>query len=117
MKRREGDLLQYARDGVFDVIVHGCNCFCTMGAGIANQIKHQFPEAYQADVQTAKGDRGKLGSCSSATIEGQYGACRVVNAYTQYQYRGKGVKVDYDALRSCNEMDQGALFGAANRAS
>ena len=59
MKRKQGDLLQYAQEGVFDVIIHGCNCFCTMGAGIAKAIKARFPEAYQADCQTPKGDRAK----------------------------------------------------------
>jgi O-acetyl-ADP-ribose deacetylase (regulator of RNase III) len=101
MKQKRGDLLQYAHEGVFDVIVHGCNCFCTMGAGIAKQMKAQYPEAYHADLQTQKGDRAKLGTCSSATIEGENGTIVVVNAYTQYTYRGKGMKVDYAAVTSC----------------
>jgi O-acetyl-ADP-ribose deacetylase (regulator of RNase III) len=101
MRRIQGDLLQYAPEGTFDVIVHGCNCFCTMGAGIAKSIKTQFPEAYRADMQTSKGDKTQLGTCSSAAIEGINGKLIVVNAYTQYDYRGKGVKVDYDALRKC----------------
>lgn len=33
MKYIIGDLLKLADDGQFDVIVHGCNCFNTMGAG------------------------------------------------------------------------------------
>ncbi len=28
--------------GEFDVITHGCNCFCTMGAGIAPQMAEAF---------------------------------------------------------------------------
>jgi len=35
----DGDLVQMAKEGKFDVIAHGCNCFCAMGAGIAPQIK------------------------------------------------------------------------------
>jgi O-acetyl-ADP-ribose deacetylase (regulator of RNase III) len=31
MKVIKGDLIQLAKDGKFDLIVHGCNCFCTMG--------------------------------------------------------------------------------------
>ena len=50
-----GDLLRFALDGRFDVIVHGCNCQCAMGKGIALSIKEQFPEAYAADLATAKG--------------------------------------------------------------
>ena len=39
MKIIKGDLIKLALQGEFDVIVHGCNCFCTMGAGIAKSIK------------------------------------------------------------------------------
>ena len=35
----KGCLIELAVEGNFDVIVHGCNCFNTMGAGIAKQIK------------------------------------------------------------------------------
>ena len=41
MKDIEGDLLLLALAGHFDVIVHGCNCQCTMGAGVAKAIKLQ----------------------------------------------------------------------------
>ena len=64
MKVIRGDLVQLALAGKFDVIVHGCNCMCTMGAGIAKQIKQKFPEAYRVDCQTKKGDRSKLGTIS-----------------------------------------------------
>ena len=49
MKQRTGDLIDLAADGEFDVIVHGCNCECIMGGGIAKQIKMSFPPAYKAD--------------------------------------------------------------------
>jgi len=38
----EGDLIKLAKQGKFDVITHGCNCFCTMGAGIAPQMAKAF---------------------------------------------------------------------------
>jgi O-acetyl-ADP-ribose deacetylase (regulator of RNase III) len=38
----EGDLIKLATQGTFDVITHGCNCFCTMGAGIAPQMAETF---------------------------------------------------------------------------
>ena len=31
MKTIEGNLISLAKAGQFDVIVQGCNCFCTMG--------------------------------------------------------------------------------------
>src|SRR6476660_2409482 len=95
-----GDLLRLALDGRFDVIVHGCNCQCAMGKGIALSIKNQFPEAYEADLRTAKGDRGKLGSLSVAQIDRPPVRFTVVNAYTQFHHRGEGVLADYDAIRS-----------------
>ncbi|NKF21208.1 macro domain-containing protein [Solimonas marina] len=95
-----GDLLNFALDGRFDVIVHGCNCQCTMGAGIAKQIKALFPEAYEADLRTVKGAREKLGTISFATITRGATSFAIVNGYTQFAWRGRGVKVDYDAVRS-----------------
>lgn len=66
MKVMHGDLLQLALEGAFDVIVHGCNCQCVMGKGIALSIKEQFPEAHAADCATPKGDPAKLGTISFA---------------------------------------------------
>ena len=95
-----GDLLQLALDGRFDAIVHGCNCQCAMGKGIALSIKNQFPEAYEADLRTPKGDRGKLGTISTADVVRGAARFTVVNAYTQFHYRGDRVLADYDAIRS-----------------
>jgi O-acetyl-ADP-ribose deacetylase (regulator of RNase III) len=39
MNVTEGDLIKFALDARFDVIIHGCNCRCVMGAGIAKIIK------------------------------------------------------------------------------
>ena len=101
MRRIEGDLLQLALEGRFDVIVHGCNCFHTMGAGIAKHIARQFPEAYKADLATPKGDRTKLGTYSSAQVDREDVSFTVVNAYTQFNWRGQGRKADYDAIEGC----------------
>jgi len=98
MKKVEGDLIQMALDGHFDVIIHGCNCFCTMGAGIARQIQNAFPEAYRADCQTGKGDIDKLGTYSWASVERAGHRFVVVNAYTQYGFGGSRANVDYDAI-------------------
>ena len=101
MKTLQGDLLKLAKAGSFDVIAHGCNCFCTMGAGIAKGVAAQFPQAFHADQQTSKGDRAKLGTCSVAKVQTANGHLTLVNAYTQYDYRGSGDKIDYNAVRSC----------------
>jgi len=38
----KGDLIKFALKGYFDVITHGCNCFCTMGSGIAVPMAKTF---------------------------------------------------------------------------
>ena len=95
----KGDLIKLAVDGDFDVIVHGCNCFCAMGAGIAYAMKAEFPEAFKADKATKKGDKSKLGGFSQATGVRNGNSITIINAYTQFNYHGKGVKADYSAIR------------------
>jgi O-acetyl-ADP-ribose deacetylase (regulator of RNase III) len=99
MKIEKGDLIQKAKAGEFGVIIHGCNCFCTMGAGIAKTIKQLFPAAYQADLATVAGDRSKLGSYSAASVEVAGKPLVIVNAYTQYNWRSAGILADHEAIR------------------
>ena len=100
MKTIQCDLLKLASDGHFDVIVHGCNCQNQMGKGIAKTIKQKFPAAYAADLETEKGSREKLGTFSTATIDSNDHTFTIVNGYTQFHWRGRGVKADYDAIRA-----------------
>jgi len=100
MKTVRGDLLALAQDGTFQVIIHGCNCQCTMGAGIAKAIKSIFPEAFAADCETTTGDRTKLGTISHATVSRGGVEITIVNGYTQFNWRGSGVHADYEAIRS-----------------
>jgi O-acetyl-ADP-ribose deacetylase (regulator of RNase III) len=97
MKTVKGDLIELAKKGEFDLIIHGCNCFCTMGAGIAKTIKKEFPEAYKADLETRKGDESKLGEISWAKTKN--GELIIVNGYTQFNWKGSGRKADYEAIR------------------
>jgi len=99
MNTIEGDLITLTLEGSFDVIIHGCNCFCTMGAGVAFSIQEEFPEAYAADLVTIKGDRNKLGDFSSATVIRDGHEITIINGYTQYHFHGDTVLVDYDAIR------------------
>lgn len=95
MKERKGDLIKLALDGEYDVIVHGCNCFHTMGAGIAKTVKQTWPEVYQSDkINTRYGDRNKLGTIDPVPVTPRL---TVVNAYTQYDHTGPN-PVDYDAI-------------------
>ena len=109
IKEIKGDLVKLAKEGYFDAIVHGANCFVTMGSGIAAQIRKEIPEAYKVDQQTKSGDVNKLGTITYTT-----GTPVVINAYTQYHWSKiapdgsnlvmapmNTVLVDYDAVRSC----------------
>ncbi len=69
MKIVKGDLLWLGRSGIFDVIIHGCNCFNTMGAGIARTVKIQFPEAYLVDLTAERGTMEKLGTYTCAVVD------------------------------------------------
>ena len=96
LKYVKGDLLEMAANGEFKVIVHGCNCFNSMGAGIAKQIKKRFPSAFREDQRTVKGDKTKLGNFTL----GSFGELLIVNAYTQYSITSKGEDVfEYDAFK------------------
>jgi O-acetyl-ADP-ribose deacetylase (regulator of RNase III) len=110
MKEIKGDLIQLAKEKYFDIIGHGCNCFNTMGSGIARQIKENFPHAFMIDQQTERGDIRKLGDFSYAfetigerkVIPGEKVDYReriiIVNIYSQYTYNPYDKPIDYEAL-------------------
>lgn len=81
MKIVKGNLLTLADEGEFDVIIHGCNCFCAMASGIAFQIANKYPSAHRIDNTTRKGDVNKLSNWTLARV----GSLFVVNLYTQYK--------------------------------
>lgn len=96
IKEVVGNLIAKAENGEFDLIAHGCNTFCTMGSGIAAAIRAKWPEAYDVDCETTKGDKTKLGTI---TYTKNVPNLTIVNCYTQHEY-GRGVQVyaDYDAI-------------------
>jgi hypothetical protein len=88
LKRTKGNLLDLAEAGEFDIVVQGCNCFNTMGGGIAREIRTRYPMAALVDAETEKGDYCKLGNFTTAFT----GKFLIVNAYTQYNMsRGEDV--------------------------
>jgi O-acetyl-ADP-ribose deacetylase (regulator of RNase III) len=101
MKTVKGDLLALAKEGKFDIIVQGCNCQNVMGAGIAKQIRDEFPDAWLADQQTLKGDKNKLGHYSI----GMGGRLVIINAYTQYNTASKAGEDMFD-YHACYEVLQ-----------
>lgn len=114
----KGNLIDLALAGEFDVIAHGCNCFCTMDAGIAVQMAKTFGcDKFIPESDDFKGDINKLGhidfqerNINSPKTRG-YSFKKgenlyVVNAYTQYMYGRNHIDgdiepLDYDALTLC----------------
>lgn len=123
-KEIEGNLITLALQREFNVIVHGCNCFCTMGAGIAPQMAKTFDaDILYLEYEEYKGDINKLGSINFIGVDinepknwiteedtlardNVSNLLYVVNAYTQYglgSNHGSGSPhpLDYEALRLC----------------
>lgn len=121
-KEIEGDLIKLSLEGEFDVITHGCNCFCTMGAGIAPQMaKTFFANKFEKEKEKYKGDINKLGTIDWDYITDKIDYLRisnpndlytenilvtVVNSYTQYGFgknnsNGTSIPLDYEALTLC----------------
>lgn len=118
-----GDLITLANAGTFEVITHGCNCHCMMGAGIAPQMAKAFRcDTFKMEREDHKGDINKLGTIDYELLyfsnwdkkfqrypdEGDEILYKlyVVNSYTQYNYGanhadGVARPLDYDALTLC----------------
>jgi len=92
----------------FDVIGHGCNCYCTMGAGIALSVKKKWPDAYAIDKASPFADKGKLGTYTKWKNDD----ITVLNMYTQWDYKGSDVNADYAAIRSCMKAVKSEYSGA-----
>lgn len=108
----QGNLLDLFDAGQFDAIAHGCNCWNTMGSGIARQIKERYPKAYEVDYETNAGDINKLGGF---TYTEWYSQGNIYNLYTQYEFGGDKVHLNYDALALClyklNFLEKGKKIG------
>ena len=118
MKTIKGDLINLAERGEYDIIVHGCNCFVTMSAGIAKSIKEKWPHAYEADRETVPGDKDKLGqfTFTTATAPTKTGILFIINAYTQFEYwktKNKKTNVNYTAIQEVFHNIK-ASFGERN---
>ena len=83
LKHTKGNLLDLAEAGEFDIVVQGCNCFNTMGGGIAREIRERYPVVASVDMETVKGDYNKLGNWTECDA-GDKNRFTVINAYTHY---------------------------------
>lgn len=117
-KEVTGNLITMAKEGHFEVITHGANCFCMMGAGIALPMKQNFScDKFQLEQDRYRGDFNKLGQIDYEVVNRKTGlifndfdtllsvegdvienSLVVVNSYTQYH---GGANLDYTALEMC----------------
>jgi O-acetyl-ADP-ribose deacetylase (regulator of RNase III) len=105
LQHAKGNLIDMAEAGLFDIIVHGCNCQNTMGSGIAKEIRERHPVAYRADTNMHKRMAHPvdlLGNYSwHVGCVGKEGKTfTIVNAYTQLNYLPRGVDhFDYESFK------------------
>lgn len=134
MKLIKGDLIKLAIAGEFDVIAHGCNCFCVQGGGIAREMSKRFwtnsPWSYPSEDKKYVGDISKLGNIESYSFklndnpwfpenndrwDSKNIFVTVVNCYSQYEYGTDKMNLDYEALALCfkkiNHMFRGQRVG------
>ena len=80
-----------------NAFVHQANCMCTMGSGVAREVRELYPEVYEADLKTKRGDRNKVGKFSFAkTKDGKIG----YNLYSQFDFGREAVHTNYEAFRT-----------------
>lgn len=91
------NIIALAQTKQYNYLAHGCNCFCTMGAGVAKAIKDVYPGAYEADKKTKNGDSSKLGRVSFSKEKD----ITILNCYTQYGCGTDSRKLNYEALYLC----------------
>jgi O-acetyl-ADP-ribose deacetylase (regulator of RNase III) len=126
LKEVDGDLIQLALRSEFDIITHGCNCFCKMKSGIA-PLMHKSFYCNNSDIFTLEGsafvgDINKLGQIEYVKMfvhkdrawpywwehslrdeidQGLAKEVHIINSYTQYSYDRNSRPLNYHALRLC----------------
>lgn len=90
-----GNIIELFASGEHDILIHGCNCFHTMGKGLAKALADKWPIVLEEDMKSAYGDYAKLGEFTVAKINDTQ---TVWNLYSQYKYSNEKVKINYAAL-------------------
>lgn len=132
MKYIKGNLIRLALEGYFDVIGHGCNCFCAQKSGIASGINATFgtgnSNIYKLESAERRGDVSKLGEIEGHSFSLPHNLSMlenniapvtdrkevvVVNCYTQYSMGTNRRHLDYDSLISCMDKINSRYRGMA----
>lgn len=92
-----GNVLDAFADRKINFLVHCCNMQHVMGAGIAKQIKHTYPEAYTVDGIWFLSKNPDFSHMSVARIStNRY----VINVYGQRYYGTENRQLNYAFLRT-----------------
>lgn len=98
MKLIKGNLITLAKQGEFDHIAHGCNCFATQKSGLAPQMA----KAFGTDKFHMESDDfepyERLGNIGHHYLNFNGNGFKVWNWYTQYR---PGKNFDYYAFITC----------------
>ena len=87
-------------DSNINIMVHQCNCFATMGSGIASQIASKYPEVKEADSKYChdNGSRNIFGTLLALKLHDER---YCVNFYSQFRYGRERRHTDYGAFKAC----------------
>ena len=100
----KGNLVDAYINGHVNHLAHCCNCFNTMGAGIAREISQRLPEAARADGNTVCGDANKLGKLTFAECSMARPNDMVFNLYGQFGYGSDSRQVRYNELKNALQI-------------
>jgi O-acetyl-ADP-ribose deacetylase (regulator of RNase III) len=113
--------IEYVRGNLLEasetVIAHGCNAQGKYGRGVALEIRNRYPAAYAAYERAFENGTLDLGT----VVWARHGNGYVANCIVQptYGFRGTGIHIDYEALRSCmrsiNEVAKKAVQNPFDR--
>jgi O-acetyl-ADP-ribose deacetylase (regulator of RNase III) len=95
-----GNIIDMARKGEIDVLVHGCNCYCNMDYGLSREISNMFPKCQDEDWKTKPADREKMGTYSYVTYKLHNDKkLYIINAYIRYGCTKSDSAIDYVSFR------------------
>jgi len=89
----EGDAVKALKNGNVDFLMHCCNTKGLMGAGIAKQVKHEFPEAYEKYYKFCK-----LWNFNASSLGNVIEHDGVLNIIGQSSIGGANRNVHYGAI-------------------
>lgn len=93
-----GDIAEMIKNKEVDAVIHGCNCYHTMGAGIAKQLNDLTGGGLlEVDKTSPFGDINKLGKFTRYVHSN---GVKIYNLYSQFNYgtNGKEVLVHWDSV-------------------